>query len=296
MDARSRFCFFTRSPCGMARPVELGGGAPRDGPGVHAREGWEEDERSSLVARVPLVFPVVRHGAVRGDASAPPRAGALARIDVLRHRCALPRVRGRRTRRGHAEPARGHALVHEPEELPGGVQRRRPAAALRPQRRDASATAGRAGVGFATSAGTRTRSAPRARRAPRRTRAWCRDQRERPTGPAHGGRTHGRATSAAPDARPSVPSARGVPRKGRLFSGPKVAPNVEARPTRARFSPRAPRAFLPPRDFRPCLAFRAPCAQRLAGGARARVGAQGGARPANRTSEAHENERGVNHE
>ena len=233
------------------------------------REGWEEDERSSLVARIPLVFPVVRHGAVRGDARRRPARGLLARIDVLRHRCALPRVRGGAERAGgHAEPARGHALVHEPEELPGGVQRRRGGGILRPQRRDASRHRRarwrrlrdvRGGSGRARRRGRGGR-----RGGPGRGRG------ERPTGPAHGGRTHGRATSAAPDARPSVPGARGVPRRECLFSGPNVAPDVEGS-RRARFSPRAPRAFLPPRDFRPCLAFRAPCAASWLSGARARA-------------------------
>ena len=184
------------------------------------REGWEEDERSSLVARVPLVFPVVRHDAVRGDARRRPARGLLARIDVLRHhRCALPRVRGRAERAGgHAEPARGHALVHEPEELPGGVQRRRGGGILRPQRH--------AGRGPRRDASRHRRArwrrlrdvrggGGRARRCGRGGRRGGpgRGRGERPTGPAHGGRTHGRATSASPDARPSVPSARGVPRR-----------------------------------------------------------------------------------
>ena len=214
------------------------------------REGWEEDERSSLVARVPLVFPVVRHGAVRGDARRRPARGLLARIDVLRHRCALPRVRGGAERAGgHAEPARGHALVHEPEELPGGVQRRRGGGILRPQRRDAPATAGRAGVGSATSAGS-----GRARRRGRGGRRGGpgRGRGERPTGPAHGGRTHGRGHAPRRTLVPRSRSARGA--KKRRPSG---LSRSRRRGADARVSPRAPRAFLPPRDFRPCLAFRA---------------------------------------
>jgi len=277
MDARSRFLFFhaiamRHGEAGRARAEALLVTARGC-----TREGWEEDERSSLVARVPLVFPVVRHGAVRGDARRRPARGLLARIDVLRHhRCALPRVRGRAERAGgHAEPARGHALVHEPEELPGGVQRRRGGGILRPQRH--------AGRGPRRDASRQRRArwrrlrdvrggGGRARRRGRGGRRGGpgRGRGERPTGPAHGGRTHGRATSAAPDARPSVPSARGVPRRECLFSGPKVAPDVEGS-RRARFSPRAPRAFLPPRDFRPCLAFRAPCAASWLSGARARA-------------------------
>ena len=205
------FCFFTRSPCGMARPVELGGGAPRDGPGVHARGMGRRRTIFSRRARTScLSCCTSRRRPRRRQAS--PRAGA-ARSD---RRVASPvrpaaRPGGAERAGGHAEPARGHALVHEPEELPGGVQRRAAAGSCVPRGATPPATAGRAGVGFATSAGS-----GRARRRGRGGRRGGpgRGRGERPTGPAHGGRTHGRATSAAPDARPSVPSARGVPRRG----------------------------------------------------------------------------------
>ena len=170
------------------------------------REGWEEDERSSLVARVPLVFPVVRHGAVRGDARRRPARGLLARIDVLRHRCALPRVRG-------AERAEG--TPNPPAAMPWCMNRRtawrRAAAAAAgscvPRGATPPATAGR-WHRLRDVRGERTRSAPRARRAPRRTRAGAVNAPPDPPG----GRTMA-APRAAPDASPSVPSARGVPRR-----------------------------------------------------------------------------------
>ena len=118
------------------------------------REGWEEDERSSLVARVPLVFPVVRHGAVRGDARRRPARGLLARIDVLRHRCALPRVRGAPNAPGGTpNPPAAMPWCMNPKNCLAACSAAAAAGSCVPRGATPPATAGRAGVGFATSAG-----------------------------------------------------------------------------------------------------------------------------------------------
>ena len=161
---------------------------------------------------------------------------------MLRHRRrALPRVRGRAERAwGHAEPARGHALLHEPEELRGGVHRRRGGGILRPRRhaergprRDASrhrrarwrglrdVRGGANALGAAGAEGVAAVPGAGAENAP-------------PGPPTEGGFMAAR-TSAAPDARPFFPEHARTCQGAKRFlsSGPKVAQTSRALDARA---------------------------------------------------------------
>ena len=133
------------------------------------------------------------------------------------------------------------------------------------------ATGGRAGVGFATSAGgANALGAAGAEGVAAVPGAGAENA---PPGPPTEGGFMAARTSAAPDARPFFPEHARTCQGAKRFlsSGPKVAQTSVEGSRRARFSPRAPRAFLLPRDFRPCRAFRAPCAASRQSGARARA-------------------------
>ena len=83
---------------------------------------------------VPFVFPVVRHRAVLRYSWGGSSGQRFARIGRHhgRRASARPAPRGAERTGRHAKPPRGHALLHEPEELPG--ERRRGGGILRPRR------------------------------------------------------------------------------------------------------------------------------------------------------------------
>ena len=135
-----RVFVFTRSPCGMARPVELGGGAPRDGPGCTREDGKKTNDL--LVARVPLVFPVVRHGAVAATPGVAPRGAA--RSDRRVASPVRPAARRGRRRAGGAEPAAAMPWCMNPKNCLAACSAA--AAGSCVPRRTPPATLGRAGV------------------------------------------------------------------------------------------------------------------------------------------------------